>query len=534
MITASSAFNTAYADPTHTKNVQIEVEGVSTAIDYSILYDATITGDIFAEDHLSIGGCVARELKFTFDYKTYNKTIPRMAKLTVKLKCTAGRNNGTVTVGTFYVDSRSYDEQTGLATITAYDSMLRSEQLFIKEGDILDDYPMLMSTAVAKIATAMGISQDSRNSFNSSYTIQLPSGYTMREVLASIAAAHGGNFVITPDNKLRLIKVGYFATGSNIDLGVNVYSIKTGRAVPKCNKVTMDVTDESYLESVDSELPAGSELSCECVWGLQEICNDVLTEVQKLTTYRPFEATGAVITPLAELGDSVTINGTRYILAHQELTLSSAWISTISSPGENEIDHEYHYESSSSRDTRRRLANTALQLSITMEGIDSKVNDLDGNFSEFVQRVDGLSTTVDTTVEKLDNVVDSDLPEITRQISTLEQTSSALQLEFDKIVDDGVDRVTTKTGYRFDEDGLTISKTGSGLKNKIDNTGMFVRDQNDNDILIADQHGVNAVDITVKNYLIVGHHLRIQDYDNGVDHERAGFFWLGGEDLNGN
>ena len=37
------------------------------------------------------------------------------------------------------------------------------------------------------------------------YEIALPVGYTMRETLAHIAGAYGGNFIITSENKLLFV-----------------------------------------------------------------------------------------------------------------------------------------------------------------------------------------------------------------------------------------------------------------------------------------------------------------------------------------
>ena len=104
--------------------------------------------------------------------------------------------------------------------------------------------------------------------------------------------------------------------------------------------------------------------------------------------------------------------------------------------------------------------------------------------------------------------------------------AEAVRVEIEKEISDGVDRVVTKTGYVFDEDGLLISKEGEEIKNKLDNTGMYVKKQ-DEEILTANKDGVKATDLHAKTFLIIGAgngRSRFEDY--GVD--RTACFWIGG------
>ena len=43
---------------------------------------------------------------------------------------------------------------------------------------------------------------------NKGYMFPLPLGYSSREVLGLIAASYGGNFIISDENQLLLIKLG--------------------------------------------------------------------------------------------------------------------------------------------------------------------------------------------------------------------------------------------------------------------------------------------------------------------------------------
>jgi len=109
---------------------------------------------------------------------------------------------------------------------------------------------------------------------------------------------------------------------------------------------------------------------------------------------------------------------------------------------------------------------------------------------------------------------------IKEEIVKVQQTASDLNISITNINQYGVNRVVTTTGYRFDENGLDISKTGTEMHNLITNLGMFVK-RDTEEVLGADNTGVRAENITVRNYLNIGKNSRIEDY---LDDQTAIFF----------
>ena len=98
-----------------------------------------------------------------------------------------------------------------------------------------------------------------------------------------------------------------------------------------------------------------------------------------------------------------------------------------------------------------------------------------------------------------------------------------------KIIDNGVDKVTTALGLTMTDSALVIHRPGSDLTNSIDETGMYVIRSKDTDIettmLEANADGVNAENITVRKWFVAGDHLRIEKYNDGTDDKRVGFFY---------
>jgi hypothetical protein len=88
---------------------------------------------------------------------------------------------------------------------------------------------------------------------------------------------------------------------------------------------------------------------------------------------------------------------------------------------------------------------------------------------------------------------------------------------------DGIDGITTSTGYTFDKDGLRIHKSGDEIENLLDNTGMYVN-RSDENVLTANADGVQAINLTARQYLTVGQNSRFEDYDGN----RTACFFIGG------
>lgn len=86
-----------------------------------------------------------------------------------------------------------------------------------------------------------------------------------------------------------------------------------------------------------------------------------------------------------------------------------------------------------------------------------------------------------------------------------------------------MDSVTTKTGFTFDDEGLTVSKTGSEMTTQVTEDGMTVS-RSGTQVLVVDNQGVEATNLHAKTFLILAGKARLEPY--GAD--RMGCFWIGG------
>lgn len=161
----------------------------------------TTTGGLFADGTLSVGSAVSREINLSL--WNISTTIPKMAKLIPYYRISNGTQTSEwIQKGVYYIDTRSIDS--GLLTIHGYDDMLKAEQIWTPAQSL--EFPMPMTQAANIIADIMGVEIDARTVLNSAYTVDYPANdYTLRDVLRFIAAAHGGNWIMSDAGELWLV-----------------------------------------------------------------------------------------------------------------------------------------------------------------------------------------------------------------------------------------------------------------------------------------------------------------------------------------
>lgn len=94
--------------------------------------------------------------------------------------------------------------------------------------------------------------------------------------------------------------------------------------------------------------------------------------------YQPFEARTAVLDPLAELGDSITVGDVYSVIASKSITLDVISSSDVSAPADNAQDHEYPYQPKPNREITRRLAQDESSIRINSDEIALRVKDATG------------------------------------------------------------------------------------------------------------------------------------------------------------
>ena len=159
--------------------------------------------------------------------------------------------------------------------------------------------------------------------------------------------------------------------------------------------------------------------------------------------------------------------------------------------------------------------------------IRSETKTLNETVTSLQLGADSISASVKSLEETMTRTSDglaNDISIIQEQVN-LAMTSEDVKIEIQNQLINGTNKVSTTTGYTFDEDGLNISKSDSEMKTLITEDGMKVF-KNDEMMLTANNQGVDAKNLTATTYLIIGGNSRMENYtENG--NTRTAVFWIG-------
>lgn len=172
------------------------------------------------------------------------------------------------------------------------------------------------------------------------------------------------------------------------------------------------------------------------------------------------------------------------------------------------------------------LTQTYAKVDKVNKRIEMIVSATDGNtetLNQLISDKDGIVASVEKVEKKITDElapITSDIAELTKSVEA-QITANDVQLQINSALDNGINKVTTSTGYTFNEEGLTVEKSGSEMKTTISDDGMRVY-RNNHEVLTADNKGVKAENLHATTYLIIGSNSRFEDYGG-----RTGCFWIG-------
>lgn len=198
----------------------------------------------------------------------------------------------------------------------------------------------------------------------------------------------------------------------------------------------------------------------------------------------------------------------------------TAYVMTKKQTGQNDSlectgSHSRESVSAVNDQSYAALSGKVLNLRTDVDGIKAENKDAAGRVASLQLALDGISTQVTQQT--------ADTESLRTELTAVQQTANAVQISVQNIQDNGVSKVKTGMGYTFDDEGIHIAQDGSNMENLLDNTGMYVN-RGGQSLLRANDDGVEAEDIKVRKYLIVGKS-RLETFENN----RTACFYYGGE-----
>ena len=162
------------------------------------------------------------------------------------------------------------------------------------------------------------------------------------------------------------------------------------------SKVILNV-DEDIGYEVGND--TGLTLEIDCPWGTQQMAEDILARVRGYQ-YQPYTATGVIMNPAIEMGDAVQINGVYGGVYQQDAIFGHTFYSDLSAPEDEQLDHEFTYETAVERKIVRQKGWTKTQMTVLEGKITAEVEAREADGREFRGALEVQAEEISARVSK--------------------------------------------------------------------------------------------------------------------------------------
>lgn len=432
----------------------------------------------------------------------------------------------------FYVTDVYRDENNNNVSVTGYDALYKAAEHTVSELTLPDSYTIGEFAIIAGAFLGIPVNTNSLAEFNINYPLgaNLEGTETIREVLDAIAEATQTVYFIDCDWNLVF---------KRLDISGNA-----ALTIDREKYIMLDSGENRRLSTLVSATELGDNLSASLTasgstqyirdnpfWDLREdraILLDNALSIVGGMTINQFECEWRG-NFLLEIGDKIEL-----ITKDGKSVYSYLLNDSLSFDGSLLQNTEWEYEDneteteSNSNNLGDALKQTFAKVDKLNKQIDLVVSDIQlseeeiANLRLTAEDITATVTNIKAVTEDAIAGFNETVSNLTTQVEakvTAEDVSIAIKSE----LENGVNKVVTNTGFVFDDEGLTVSKTGSEMTTTITEDGMTVY-RDSEEMLIANNVGVNAVNLHATTYLIIGTNSRLENYKDN----RTACFWIGG------
>lgn len=434
----------------------------------------------------------------------------------------------------FNVTEVHRDEKNNELSITAYDDLYSANRLKVSDLDLAASYTV--NEFIVACANLLNLPLRFINipeaALNTEYAAgaNLDGTESIREVLNAVAEVTQSIYYVSNDWELTFKGLDLFGD-SVFTIGKELYFTLDSGENRRLSTIA-NVTELGDNVEVSTSLSGSTQyIRNNPFWELREDIADLLNaaigNVGNLTINQ-FNCNWRG-NFLLEIGDKFNI-----VTKDNNLVTTYLLNDSLSFDGSLSQVTEWKYINND-EETYNNPVSLGDALKQTYARVDKANKQIEIVASETASNKEAISTllldtgSITATVEKLEQTTENALSGLNDNVAELTSrveaviTSDDVSLQISEALVNGVDKVVTTTGFIFNEEGLTVSKSGSEMTTTIKEDGMRVYRDN-TEVLTADNEGVKAEDLHATTYLIVGKNSRFEDYIEG----RTGCFWIGG------
>lgn len=152
-------------------------------------------------------------------------------------------------------------------------------------------------------------------------------------------------------------------------LGNKASNVDVSPTFDTYSKVIIHISDESAIE-VGTD--TGRTLEFTNPFGTQKMAEDLLNKLNGYN-YQPYKIDGALLNPASEIGDTISASSAYGVIFTRSKQFGRLMKTDVSAPHDEEINHEYQFESAQKREFKRVTDDIRASIILTNEEIRSEV-----------------------------------------------------------------------------------------------------------------------------------------------------------------
>lgn len=419
----------------------------------------------------------------------------------------------------FFVDSVTIDEVRNKTTIVAYDAISKAKKYTV--NDLSITYPITLYNLAAAIATKIGCTLIADFGDLNIELAQATTNFGGEELLSEVLAA-----IAEVTGTICICSTGYRLVFKDLSNPIVADSMGEESYFSFSTKDAITLTQIASTTQLGDNVSVGEEGYAQAIWdnpfltlrtNLSAVLEMLAAKVVGMTMV-PYDMAWRG-NPFYEIGDYLAIDTmsgeTKHVYYlndsmtfHGGLKASCSWEAT---------------ETENINATPHTVAAALQKTFATVDKVNNQIQMVAGDVTQLTLNTENISASVQKVIDDTNNMMEVTNENIDTLSKKVQASVSAenVTLLVQQEMANGVSSVKTTTGYVFDDEGLTVSKTGSEMTTKITEDGMTVYKDN-TAMLTANNTGVKAVNLHATTYLMIGTTSRLEDWQG-----RTACFWVG-------
>lgn len=308
---------------------------------------------------------------------------------------------------------------------------------------------------------------------------------------------------------------------SNINLNQEMSNLEVGLKQGAVTGVLLHAGQSESGQTLDYMVgTTGNVLEVNLPGGTRANAASILANLRlRGYRYQPFNSERTITDPTIEIGDGVTANGTKAVVMGYDIKHSRLMAPTLKAPFDEEVNHEFHFETRQQREYRRETAYTRSRLSINADAIVAEVARATSSENEISSRLTIQADEISAKVSRNGgsqssfgwSLTDSDWRLFSGGSTVLRATRDGIEVK---------GKITATSGYIGTESaGFEIGSRyiRNGLSSLSDTSGNGIYVGTDGISLGGGKFKVTSSGaLTATNATITGGSITIRDANNNI------------------